>query len=135
MQQYIKYIHIIFFVKIWYKYKTLLPCCGEHSAYGFPINPIGHEHLGVWLITVHSALGAQAPTQGFLHFMFMQYKWVGHSLLLTHSGLQFGGEPIKSGKQEHDGDWPWTLHCEFGPQGDGTQGFPTGCGISAAIII
>lgn len=66
--------------------------------------------------------------------MFMQDKWIGHSLLLTHSGLQFGGEPINSSKQEHDGDSPCTLHWEFGPQGDGIHGFPTGCGTSAAII-
>lgn len=30
---------------------------------------------------------------------------------------------MNSGKQEHDGDSPDTLHCEFGPQGDGMQGF------------
>lgn len=64
----------------------------------------------------------------------MQDKWIGHSLLLIHSGLQFGGEPINSDKQEQDGESPWTLHWEFGPQGDGTQGFPTGCDISAAVI-
>jgi len=120
------------------KYKTNilfnLPWIMVHSVYGFPICPTGHVHLGVWLITLHSALGAHAPMQGFLHFMFMQDKWIGHSLLLTHSGLQFGGEPINSGKQEHDGDSPCTLHWEFGPQGDGIQGFPTGWGISAAII-
>lgn len=62
----------------------------------------------------------------------MHDKWIGHSLLLTHSGLQFGGEPINSDKQEHDGDCPWTLHWEFNPQGDGIQGFPIGWGISAA---
>lgn len=66
--------------------------------------------------------------------MFMQDKLIGHSLLLTHSGLQFGGEPINSGRQEHEGDWPWILHCEFGPHGDGIQGFPIGWGISAAVI-
>lgn len=43
--------------------------------------------------------------------------------MLIHSGLQFGGDPIKVGKHEQDGDSPITLHCAFGPQGDGWQGF------------
>lgn len=30
---------------------------------------------------------------------------------------------MNSGKQEHEGDSPDTLHCEFGPQGDGSHGF------------
>lgn len=47
--------------------------------------------------------------------------------------MQFGGDPINSGKQEQDGDSPWTLHCEFGPQGDGTQGLSIYCGTWAAI--
>lgn len=50
-----------------------------------------------------------------------------------HSCLQLGGEPIKLGKQEHEGVSPWTLHWEFGPQGDGIQGFPTICGVSSAV--
>lgn len=65
--------------------------------------------------------------------MLMQDKWIGHSLLLTHSGLQFGGDPINSAKHEQEGESPWTLHWEFGPHGDGMQGLPTGWGISAAI--
>lgn len=40
-----------------------------------------------------------------------------------HSGLQFGGDPKKSGKQEHEGESPATLHWAFEPQGDGWQGF------------
>lgn len=49
----------------------------------------------------------------------MQARWLGHSLLLTHSGLQFGGDPINPSRQEHDGESPISLHSEFGPQGDG----------------
>lgn len=64
--------------------------------------------------------------------MLAQAKLYKHSLLVIHSGLQFGGDPINWGRQEHDGDSPCTLHCEFGPQGDGTQGLPTYCGRSAA---
>lgn len=49
----------------------------------------------------------------------MQAKFEAHSLLLEHSGLQFGGTPIYRGRQEQDGEVPETLHCEFGPHGDG----------------
>jgi len=45
-----------------------------------------------------------------------------------HSGLQLGGDPMNSGKQEQDGVSPFTWHCELGPQGDGTHGFSTGSG-------
>lgn len=43
-----------------------------------------------------------------------------------HSGLQLGGEPIKSGIQEHEGLSPLTWHWAFGPQGDGTHGLTVG---------
>jgi len=76
-------------------------------------------------MTLHCAFCPQVPGQGSLHFIFLHAKWYGHSPLLMHSGLQFGGEPIKSGKQEHDGCCPFTWHCEFGPHGDGTHGFST----------
>lgn len=41
---------------------------------------------------------------------------------MIHSGRQFGGEPKYDGKHEHDGVFPTFLHCEFAPQGEGTQG-------------
>lgn len=65
----------------------------------------------------------QDPGQGSLHFSRMQAKLLAHSELIVHSGLQFGGLPIYSAKQEHDGEPPMSRHCEFGPQGDGRQGF------------
>jgi len=43
--------------------------------------------------------------------------------LLTHSGLQFGGDPVKSGRQEHDGLSPATWHAALGPHGEGWHGF------------
>lgn len=52
----------------------------------------------------------------------MQAKWFEHSLLLTHSGLQFGGVPMYWAKQEHAGESPDTLHSELAPQGDGLHG-------------
>lgn len=63
----------------------------------------------------------------------MHAKLLGHSLLLIHSGLQFGGAPVNSGKQEQDGESPITLHCELGPQGDGWQGFAGATTISSKM--
>ena len=63
----------------------------------------------------------------------MHARWLEHSPLLTHSGLQLGGTPRKSGKQEQDGVSPEILHCELGPHGEGMHGFCGGCvGASAA---
>lgn len=53
----------------------------------------------------------------------MQAKCGVHSLLLMHSGLQFGGTPMNSVKHEQAGDSPLTMHCELGPHGDGIHGF------------
>lgn len=53
----------------------------------------------------------------------MHAKFEGHSALIVHSGRQFGGWPIKSGKQEHAACVPITLHCEFEPHGEGSHGF------------
>lgn len=50
-----------------------------------------------------------------------------------HSGLQFGGRPIKFCTQEQAGVFPITLHKELGPQGDGTQGFAGGSGSGLPI--
>lgn len=48
-----------------------------------------------------------------------------------HSGRQFGGAPLYSGKQAHKGLSPFTLQIEFGPHGDGSHGFT---GIGSATI-
>lgn len=65
----------------------------------------------------------------------MQANVLAHSPLLTHSGLQFGGAPINSGRQEHAGDSPAALHSELGPQGEGWHGLIcTGGGSSATNI-
>lgn len=53
-------------------------------------------------------------------------------MLLTHSGLQFGGDPMNSGKQEQDGESPTGLHCELGPHGVGWHGF-VGTTVSSKI--
>jgi hypothetical protein len=56
----------------------------------------------------------------------MHAKLLEHSELLTHSGRQLGGEPTYSFKHEHDGESPIGRHSEFGPHGDGWQGFVDG---------
>lgn len=53
----------------------------------------------------------------------MQARLLGHSELIVHSGLQFGGLPVYPNKHEQEGAPPISLHSEFGPQGEGTQGF------------
>lgn len=62
------------------------------------------------------------PGHGSLHFCWIHAKWLGHSELLIHSGLQFGGVPIYSWRHEQDGLPLMSLHWEYGPQGDGWQG-------------
>lgn len=53
----------------------------------------------------------------------MQAKLFEHSLLVKHSGLQFGGVPKNSGKHEHDGELLISLQIAFGPHGEGWHGF------------
>lgn len=42
---------------------------------------------------------------------------------MIHSGLQLGGVPVNSGRQEHEGAPPILRHCELGPHGEGMHGF------------
>lgn len=93
---------------------------------GSPVEPGGHIHIGVWLTTRQRASDPQAPTQGSEHFLFIQAKLFAHSLLLAHSGRQFGGVPIYSEIHEHDGVSFIFWHTEFGPHGVGTQGLTWG---------
>lgn len=97
-------------------------CWTVHCVNGSPMKPIAHTHIGVWLITRHSAFDPHNPGHGSLHFWFMHARLLGHSVLETHSGLQFGGDPINSLRHEHDGESPIARHSEFGPQGDGWHG-------------
>lgn len=77
---------------------------------GSPVYPFKQTHIGVWLTTRHSVFDPQAPGHGSRHFCFMQARWEAHSLLLTHSGLQFGGDPINSGKHVQEGESFTTRH-------------------------
>lgn len=84
--------------------------------------PGRHVQTGECLTTLQTELNPQEPGQGSLHFSFTHAKLAGHSAFKIHSGRQFGGLPTKSGRQEQTGVSLKTLHCEFGPQGDGIQG-------------
>lgn len=76
-------------------------------------------HMGLWLITLHSAFGPHGPGQGDTHFWFLHDLSAGHSELTTHSGLQFGGEPWYSGKHEQTLCPLVIRHWLLEPQGDG----------------
>lgn len=65
-----------------------------HCTKGSPVYPTGQKHIGVWLIVRHSALIPHESVHGSLHFLFIHAWWLRHSLLLIHSGLHCGGEPI-----------------------------------------
>lgn len=90
---------------------------------GFPVNPCLHTQIGLWLITLQRAFSPHAPSQGLMHFCELQDKSGGHSELTTHSGRQFGGEPLNEGKQEHTACPFISLHWLLAPQGVGLQGF------------
>lgn len=53
----------------------------------------------------------------------MQAIFVVHSVLLVHSGRQFGGDPINSGKQRQSPLFPFSVQTELGPHGEGRHGF------------
>lgn len=53
-----------------------------------PFIPGGHEHAGIWFITLHKAFWPHVPGQGSTH-LFRIHAFVGeHSVLKTHSGRQ-----------------------------------------------
>lgn len=88
---------------------------------GSPVCPSSQLQIGKWFSTWQRALVPQDPGQGSRHLLLMHARGLLHSELITHSGLQFGGTPIKSGKQEHEGVSPIIWQTELGPHGDGWQ--------------
>lgn len=50
---------------------------------------------------MHLEFKPQDPGQGSLHFWLLQASFCAQSELTVHSGLQVGGVPIYSGRQEH----------------------------------
>lgn len=59
---------------------------------------------------------------GSTHLLLIQDLSKLHSLLVIHSGRQYGGFPTKPLKQVQDDVSPTSRHKAFGPHGDGMQG-------------
>ena len=53
-----------------------------------PVYPWLQLQMGLWFLTEHWAFLPQVPGHGSLHFFCMQARWLGHSVLMRHSGLQ-----------------------------------------------
>lgn len=81
-------------------------------------------------MTSHRAPTPQVPAQGLAHLNLWHALFGGHSELTTHSGLQFGGDPVYSGRQEQTACPLILRHWLFGPHGDGLHGL-TGSGVTA----
>lgn len=76
-------------------------------------------HVGIWLMTVHSAFLPQIPIQGLIHLLFMQALLNGQSEFCTHSGLHSRyGSPWYSFIHSQSP----LLHIAFDPHGDGLHG-------------
>lgn len=85
--------------------------------------------IGLWRITLHWELRPHVPGHGSMHLFLIHARFESHSEFITHSGLQFGGVPINSDKQEQTA---WSLmfwHLLFGPQTGVLQG---SCSLSVA---
>lgn len=83
---------------------------------------MGHWQFAICSCTAHSAIKPQAPEHGLVHFILLQANCDGQSLLLVHSGRQYGGEPKYCWRQLQEA-WPLIdAQCAFSPQGDGRHG-------------
>lgn len=91
----------------------------KHLEKGSPVSPVGQEQIGLWLRTLHIALVPHVPGHGSIHFILRQALSLVQSELTTHSGLQFGGEPMYPKRQEQTACSFITLHWLLGPHGDG----------------
>jgi hypothetical protein len=94
-----------------------------HLMKGSPWKPWRQLHIGAWFTVLHSAFSPHTPIQALTHFWLTQLFVASHSELIVHSGRQLGGEPKKSGIQEHVAWSLWFLQIELLPHGFGTHGF------------
>jgi hypothetical protein len=65
-----------------------------HPWVGTPVNPGKQLHMGLWLMALHSAFSPHWSLHGLTHFWFSQALSCGQSELISHSGLQLGGDPL-----------------------------------------
>lgn len=68
--------------------KSKLPLIGLQTTKAFPVNPLLHEHIGIWFTTWQIAFTPQVPIQGSTHFCCTQAFLRSQSVLKTHSGRQ-----------------------------------------------
>lgn len=52
-----------------------------------PVRPSGHEHIGIWFETKHTADMPHVPGQGSWHLFRIQALFIVQSELTRHSGL------------------------------------------------
>lgn len=101
---------------------------GMQLVNGSPVYWDGQLQMGLWLRTVHRALGAHELAQGFWQRWFTQARVCSQSELVEHSGLQLGGWPKYPWAQEQEACEPNSRHTLFGPQGDGEHGLGSSAG-------
>lgn len=96
-----------------------LRCIRLHILKGSPSYCWRQLHVGIWLMTVHSAFLPHIPIQGLIHLLFMQALLNGQSEFCTHSGLHSRyGSPWYSLIHSQSP----LLHIAFDPHGDGLHG-------------
>ena len=94
-----------------------------------PVYPGLQVQMGLWFLTEHWAFLPQVPGQGSRHFFWTQAKWLGHSVLIRHSGLQpTYGSPMWSLIHLQAPALSLAEHSALAPQGEGLQG-STGSGL------
>lgn len=72
----------------------------------FPLKPETHEQDGACPTTRHSVLEPHDPGHGSIQRALTHAVLLGQSLLMVHSGRQFGAFPIILDWQEHCGTEP-----------------------------
>ena len=91
--------------------------------------------MGLWLITLHSALKPHVPGQGSIHLFLEQASVLIQSELTVHSGLHPEyGSPKYSLLQVHWQLLPRTAASALAPQGLGLQGSLGGGGAETGNI-
>lgn len=83
---------------------------GKQLVNGSPVYPARHVHTRMWFSTWHCAPAPQAPGHGSRHLSLIHAWLLGHSELITHSGLQLGGIPMNVGRHEQAGVPPLFWH-------------------------
>jgi len=58
------------------------------------VKPDGQLQIGLWFTTWQRAPVPHVPGQGSVHLNRWQALFCGHSAFTTHSGRQFGGDPM-----------------------------------------